>query len=248
MTDFRLAKRHPSIPSATGSIEHAGPVSDFANLSPSRRRRALLARLTGPGGYYNLGNAIGLAAGPTQQVAAAPRDKGAEVTAFGTIHDYLIGSPPATALTVAMVIFFLSSELYFRGWSREGWSDLRLIRLGDLFSGLGALVLLVALAIYGSTWLAVTSTILLAAGKVGSAMRPGAQWRLRLRAGRTVDPLRLMVILSRLIAMVAVVSTMVGLAASSSFTVSQAAPQIVLLLCYGLWLRADVLLNSLTDP
>ncbi len=249
MTVFRLTRRDPRVPAVTGPVKRSGSPSPSApaHLPPGRRTQALLARLTGPGGYYNLGNAIGLAAGMTQQVAAALRDQGAEVSALAAVWSYLFGSPAATALTVAMAAFFVSGELYFRGCRAARQPDLRLIRMGDLSSGLAALVLLIALAIYGSAWLAVASTILLAAGKFGSAMRPDAQWRVRLTAQTMFDPLRLTVMLSRLIAILAIILTTVELARSPAFILSEAAPQMVLLLCYGLWLRGDMLLNSLPD-
>jgi hypothetical protein len=246
MTAFHLATRDQGIPAARVEPPHSPSSPAHAPLSGGMR--SLRARLTGPGGYYNLGNAIGLATGLIQQLAAALGGQRAEVSALGAVQDYFFGSPAATALTIAMAIFFLSGELYFRGWRPGHQPDLRLIRLGDLSSGVAALVLLVALAIIGSAWLAAASTVLLAAGKFGSAMRPGAQWRVRLGAGRTFDPLRLAVIFSRLLAMLAIMLATFSLARSSSFTLSQSAPQIVLLLCYGFWLRADVLLNSLQDP
>ena len=52
---------------------------------------ALRARMRGPGGYYNIGNVLGLATGIGLQLAAMPGSGDASVRA--ALRQYFIGSP-----------------------------------------------------------------------------------------------------------------------------------------------------------
>jgi hypothetical protein len=112
------------------------------NTDRERRWRAgLAARMAGPGGSYNLGNAFGLLSGIAVQVIlvadGVPRMGSSALAAY----DFLAGSPSAIALTLAMVIFFWSGEYYYRAWENGFPPDARATGLGDLPSGYGAVVL-----------------------------------------------------------------------------------------------------------
>ena len=75
--------------------------------------------MKGPGGYYNIGNALALATGIGVQIAAVYDPGGHERGAIsGGRAELLVGSPGATALTLAIAIFFVSGEMYHRAWAR----------------------------------------------------------------------------------------------------------------------------------
>jgi len=201
------------------------------------------ARMRGPGGYYNLGNLIGLTTGIAQVVmsrGAVPGGTGALVLG---LRDHFLGSPTATALSLAMVIFFISGEVYYHAWRAVGGANLARVRLGDLLSTFGALALAVSLVLVGNVLLAITSTLLLAGGKLGSALMSGASWILRFPGLPPFDPFRIAVVASRLPAFlaigVALLSPLISGAPTSTGVVTQ---QIILFVCYGLWTRADLLL------
>lgn len=198
---------------------------------------ALAARLAGPGGLYNLGNALGLMGGLSLHVAAAlaPADAGLSHGA-SAILDYLAGSVGAFAITLAMLVFFWSGEFYHRAWAKGAPPDPALNRMGDLSSGIGALLLGLGLLLLGQPLLAATSGLLHAAGKFGSALPSRLQSRL------PVGPaaFRLIVVASRIPALVAVL-----LQASATLAGQAGQPlaaSALLVLCYLLWLRADLAL------
>lgn len=195
----------------------------------------LRARMQGPGGYYNLGNVIGLTTGIVA-VLLAPRAGEAE-TAFGAVIAHLAGSAAAATLSLALIIFFISGEVYFRAW-RASPPRIALVRLGDLLSAAGALTLAVSLALLGDVALAIVSTVLLAGGKLGSAAMPRAEWIVSPPGLPTFDPFRWSVILSRLPAILG----LVGAIFLASAPLGVTAQQSILLGCYLLWLRADWLL------
>lgn len=141
---------------------------EISTGEPRRTAPALLQRMRGPGGLYNVGNAIALSASLTMQVAGSAGSEGA----LQAVRAYLIGSPGATALSLAILIFFASGEAYFRAWSSGFPPDRRLNRWGDLLSGVGAVVLTAALVAFGDLALALLSGAMLAAGKFGNALLP----------------------------------------------------------------------------
>ncbi|CCV08271.1 conserved membrane hypothetical protein [Mesorhizobium metallidurans STM 2683] len=206
----------------------------------SRFAAAIRARMAGPGGYYNLGNALGLLMGVALHLAA-PRGTG---TRGGTVlFDYFAGSGSAVALTLATLVFFCSGEVYHRAWAGRDIPDPALNRLGDLLSGIGAIGLGAALFLLGQPVLAATAGGLHALGKFGSAThRPGAYmpgWP----AGWP-DPFRSAVLASRLPAMLAAVLS-VGAALPEVWlggSCALVAEPLTLLACYLLWARADLLL------
>ena len=193
----------------------------------------LTQRLSGPGGLYNLGNALGLLGGLSFHLAAA---LSMGITGWAALVEYFAGSLGASAITVAMLIFFWSGERYHRAWANGAPPDARLNRVGDISSGWGALVLGLGLVLMGHPVLAATSGLLHAAGKFGSAL-PGSV-QLRLPVGP--EFFRKVVVASRLPALAAVVLD--ASAATGSGDVQGAAAAGLLVLCYGLWLKADVAL------
>ena len=152
------------------------------------------------------------------------------------VVDYFAGSLGATAITLAMLIFFWSGERYHRAWANGAPPDASLNRLGDLSSGWGAMLLGLGLFMLGQPVLAATSGLLHAVGKFGSTLHPDVQNRVPFGP----RAFRLTVVASRIPALVAVLieveEALVGdpaqpLAAST-----------LLVLCYLLWLKADVAL------
>lgn len=190
-------------------------------------------RLSGPGGLYNLGNGLGLLGGLSFHVAAA---MAVGVTGWSALSDYFVGSLGATAITVAMLIFFWSGEQYHKAWAHGAPPDGRLNRSGDVSSGWGALALGLGLFLMGQPVLAATAGLMHAAGKFGSALPEWMQRRMPF--GPAV--FRAVVVASRLPALAAV-----GLQLQSAVHLGDTqgmAAAGLLVLCYGLWLKADVAL------
>jgi hypothetical protein len=204
---------------------------------------ALRARMNGPGGYYNSGNALGLIVGLTIQIATAPVGVHEASAVTTAVMDYFAGSHGAVALTLTTLVFLCGGEAYHRAWARPNAPDPALNRLGDFLSGVGAIGLGIALLLLGDTLLAATSGLLHALGKFGSTFhRPGrpvpvwpAAWP---------DPFRSAVLASRLPAILvttfALGSALPQVWSGGSF-VTLAMP-VTLLGCYLLWTKADLLL------
>lgn len=193
----------------------------------------LAQRMSGPGGLYNLGNALGLLGGVTFHVAAVMAGGGA---GLGAVSDYFVGSLGATAITAAMLVFFWSGEQYHKAWAHGAPPDARLNRVGDLSSGFGALLLGLGLVLLGHPVLAASSGVLHAAGKFGSALPETLTARLPFGSGA----FRSVVVASRLPALAAVVLD--ASAAVNAGELQGAAAAALLMLCYALWLKADVAL------
>jgi hypothetical protein len=199
---------------------------------------ALRERVQGPGWYYNFGNAFGLATGILLHFATAPQPQASAADSIEMLIAYLAGGPSAMLLTVAMIIFFWSGECYHRAWSSANPPDVSLNKQGDVLSGWGALALGLGLLILNQPVLALTAGLLHAAGKFGSAYlinKPPlwpAQWP---------DCWRTLVLLSRLPALMAVVLELSRIDMHSAAATDVLAP-VWILICYLLWLRADILL------
>lgn len=203
------------------------------NHAPQRLSRSLLLRLQGPGGYYNIGNALGLAVGIGIQIHLA---------GSGSLGGYLAGSASSTLLTVATLIFFWSGELYHRAWNVPGpydMPDLALNRRGDFLSGVGALLLGGALWLLGEPMLAAFSGLLHAFGKFGSAWHGDHTFSLPITGEDGPDPFRSLVLASRIPAMLAAV---IALAQPASLTGTESVSLLALLASYLLWCRADLML------
>lgn len=217
--------------------------------APSLWSQGLRLRMQGPGGYYNLGNALGLAAGIVFQFIAAHGEAGA--SAVDIVRQYLVGSPGATALSVSMIMFFVSGEMYHRALATCSEPDVVMLRRADFLSGVAALVLAVALVLFGSLWLALVSTVLLAGGKLGNALSPDGRWPVRIellslggtKLRREWDLYRLAPLLSRAPAITAILIEITRLLAVGPPDIAlPLAQSAVLLVCYLLWARADLLL------
>jgi hypothetical protein len=199
--------------------------------------RSLNERISGPGGLYNLGNAIGMAGGLALHVAAVMAVGNGDLShGASAVVEYFVGSLGATAITVAMVIFFWSGERYHRAWSNGAPPDARLNRSGDISSGWGALLLGLGLFMLGQPVLAATAGLLHAAGKFGSALPLAIQNRVPYGPGA----FRMIVVASRLpaIALVLIEAEYAVL----GHPAQPLAASGMLLLCYLLWLKADVTL------
>ena len=188
---------------------------------------ALRLRLTGPGGLYNLGNGFGLVTGLALHLAAGGSGN-------GRWWDYFVGSPAALALTLAMVIFYVSGEAYHQAFASPGKPDLGRLRTGDLLSGHGAVMLGVGLLFLGQPMLAATAGALHAMGKYGSSMVPPVAYWSNLCRGS--------VVLSRLPAVAAALLALGEVAGELPLLSVGVLTPITMLVCYGLWLAADVLL------
>lgn len=199
--------------------------------------RELSHRISGPGGLYNMGNALGLASGLSLHIAAALAPAGSGLShGVSAVVDYFAGSLGAFAITLAMLVFFWSGEQYHRAWAKGAPPDARLNWLGDISSGWGALALGLGLFLIGQPVLAATSGFLHAAGKFGSALPERLQRRLPFGPAA----FRLTVVASRIPALFLIVSQAIASADGTSTQPFMASA--LLLLCYALWLRADLAL------
>lgn len=209
---------------------------------PARIWPAMRSRLDGPGGYYNIGNAIGLLTGLGLQAAAMAGDGGA--TASATELHYFSGTGSSTALMLATLIFFISGEIYHRAWARSGAPDPALNRVGDFLSGVGALALGVALFGIGQPVLAATAGLMHAAGKFGSAFHRLDSAPVRGWPAAWPDPFRSLVLVSRIPAGAAACWELVGalLPGASGNELSNLVEAATLLACTLLWAKADLLL------
>lgn len=196
-------------------------------------KNGLAQRLSGPGGLYNLGNALGLLSGLSFHVSTATA---VGVTGWAAVAEYFAGSLGATAITGAMLIFFWSGEQYHKAWAHGAPPDAQLNRVGDVSSGWGALMLGLGLVLMGHPVLAATSGFMHALGKFGSGLPVRVQARL------TFGPaaFRGVVVASRLPALAAVLIEVA--AKTQAGDVQGAVAGGYLVLCYGLWLRADLAL------
>lgn len=199
--------------------------------------RGLAVRMVGPGGYYNLGNAVGLVGG----LSLAAWSVGGAATGAAT---YLAGNESALALTAATLVFFWGGEVYHRAWADPARPDARLNRQGDLLSAIGALALGVSLALVGLPLLAATAGVLHAFGKLGSALHQPGKPYIPGWPKTWPDPCRSIVLLSRIPATLVV--TMALITAPWGREPMGLVPTLlgpgVLLACNLLWAKADLLL------
>lgn len=219
-------------------------MSKFENATSMAKRPPLMtiitARLKGPGGYYNMGNLLGLVAGTAVQIIHAAGDGpiGLSQSIRVTIAQFA-GSPSAVALSVAMLIFFWSGEIYYQAWSKGFPPDADLNRRGDLLSGVGAIALGVGLLITGHPMLAATAGLLHAIGKFGSAW--GAPLTVAMWPSTWPDLWRSLVLASRVPALIAAFLSLVTEMVSVGAGITVATP-LTLILCYLLWIKADLML------
>ncbi|HQZ11734.1 MAG TPA: hypothetical protein PK286_02515 [Devosia sp.] len=202
-------------------------------------RHAVASRLAGPGGFYNIGNALGLVMGVALQTRLA--SGGAEGRGLlDAAASYFAGNWSATALTTATIVFFWSGEEYHRALS-GGQPDPAGLRRGDLLSGVGAVALGVSLLAVGDVLLAATAGLLHAAGKFGSAFHPGGRNATAFGVPRA-HLYRLSVLLSRLPAIAVALLAIIRASAAGVDPFTGLAMPVTLLACYLLWSWADLLL------
>jgi hypothetical protein len=197
-----------------------------------------LDRLRGPGGFYNLGNAIGLVGGFFLQVSASGE---ADTTLGQSVEAYLFGDWTATALTLATVVFFWSGEEYHRAFAGNAGDRRLRIRRGDLLSAVGAAILGSGLLLIGDPLLAASGGALHAAGKLGSALSDPSD---NSRSATVLrDAFRWSVVASRVPAILIAVIGIGGLIADPGRADAATALMLLtLLVCYALWTVADLML------
>ena len=195
----------------------------------------------GPGGYYNIGNALGLLGGLALAVVTASGPDGPTLRSGAqAVFEHLAGNGSALCVSLAMLIFFASGEAYHRAWLNGFPPNPSLNRLGDLWSGYGALALGAGLLLIGEPVLAATAGLLHASGKFGSALVPAvhAGGSPRLHLG-----FRVTVLVSRLPALALVLAAIAAeIGAPGDPDPSALAAPGLLVLCYLLWIRADLML------
>lgn len=219
-------------------------MTELANIAvssslggPRTVRRAIASRLRGPGGFYNVGNLLGLVTGLSVQFA--------DVAARGTtstesILAYFVGGPSALALTIATLIFLVSGEAYHRAWGLDGLNT-DLNRLADLLSAFGAAALAVSLVYLNQPILAVLTGFLIVGGKLGSAVNGDLPGMSDLWPCEWPDLFRLMALAGR-IPGVAAAGLVLWHQAGVSTPLSEMVQPAVMVLCHLLWIRADTLL------
>jgi len=200
-----------------------------------------VAGLRDPGVLYNLGNALGFAAGLAVALWAGWRDEGA--LAWGRGVEHMVGSPAAVALTAATLVFFWGGVVYTKAWRNGAPPEPGLNRRGDILSGIGAIILGIGLVMTGNPWLAVSAGVLHAAGKFGSTLGGSAVWRLRSKSIGIGDVCKDLVLVSRVPAILVGTNALLtelasgksadGLVLSLSFTA-----------CSLIWAVADWMLLS----
>lgn len=218
-------------------VLHAAPIASPARVAWGR----VAARMAGPGGLYNLGNAIGLLGGVALAIAAASSESGPSLrTGLQATYEHLAGSTAALSISLAMLIFFWSGEVYHRAWANGFPPDRRLNRQGDLTSGFGALALGTGMFLYGQPLLGATAGLLHAFGKFGSAFKhppvggPKSRWP---------DPFRIAVPVSRIPALILALIALLGaLSGPGTASLAAIAAPAMLIVCYLIWMRADLIL------
>ena len=210
--------------------------------SAFRPFHAIAERLQGPGGFYNAGNLLGLSVALATQFAIAAASPTGSVADH--LYAYFAGSPQAVALTVATAIFLVSGETYHRAWAGRAVPSVRLNRIADVLSAAGAMALTISLIFTGQALLAAASGVLTVGGKLGSAVTCDDCSRLRVWPAHWRDPFRMVVLLGRAPGLIAaaidLTSHLLGRAAATDLW--SLLPSATLVVCYGLWIRADLML------
>ena len=214
--------------------------SNLVTPQASGLGQAFRTRLAGPGGCYNVGNALCLGVSIALPALAMTDQgvSGAEAVVSAAVQT-LAGNPSAVALTVATGIFFWSGEIYHRAWAQGAPPDAALNRRGDFLSGVGCMAFGVAMMGFGQPLLAAAAGVLQSFGKFGSA------------AGRTSLPgwpagwpdlFRVAVLVSRVPAVLAALIGLLGALLQPDPLLGAVLGPATLLVAIGLWARADLLL------
>ncbi len=198
----------------------------------------ILSRFRGPGGYYNVGNLIGLFSGLALQFATAATSG---LSGTDVVVAYFVGSPATVALTGATLIFLVSGEMYHRAWRHGTVPDAGLNRLADLLSAAGGAALAVSLLYLGQPMLAIFTGLLTVLGKAGSAVFGDNAEAVPFWPSDWPDLFRSMVLAGRVPAVAAASLELWHQLSTGTGGVSVLQPA-VLVLCHLLWMRADFLL------
>ncbi len=194
---------------------------------PGRWMKAIKLRVTGPGGLYNLGNGFGLLTGIALHFPGSP---GSTETGWS----YFSGEPAAMAMTVSMLMFFVSGEAYHSAYAQSESQAADSLRRADLLSGHAAMLLGIGLAFLKEPLLAGTAGALHAAGKYGSAgLWHFANWP-------AIS--RWTVVFSRIPAILATLNALTLAGTKTPWPSVALLTPASLLICYLLWLIADLLL------
>jgi hypothetical protein len=222
-------------------IPHFRPLP-AASLSAGWSLKPLTDRLRGPGGYYNVGNVLGLVMSLATQFALAAPASGTR-SGLDILVGYFAGSPSAVALTAATIVFLVSGEMYHRAWVGRAVPDPAINAFADVLSAIGCLALTISLIFLDQWFLAIASGLLSVGGKLGSALFGDDSARLGFWPTAWVDPFRAAVLVGRAPAVAAagfdLGFRLFNWTGGSVWTLAQ---PIVLLLCYMLWIKADLLL------
>lgn len=211
--------------------------TNFSPEGDEARRSWLGTRLSGPGGIYNLGNLIALFAGFALNLHGAWGHAGV----VEVLRSSLIGSPGAGALTLALVLFLVSGEIYHHA-ARPN-ARVNLLPWADFISGLAAIALTVALLWLGEATAAWMAGVMLVTGKLGSAAMPVLGMRSRARLARL---LRLTVVASR-VPSLASLGLGVLTALRGRVPLDEVLLPSIMILCFLLWLWADLMLFLRND-
>jgi hypothetical protein len=198
----------------------------------------IFSRFRGPGGYYNIGNLIGLLTGLVLQVTTAATSglAGTDVAVA-----YFVGSPTTLALTAATIIFLISGEMYHRAWQGDAARKADLNRFADLLSAAGAAVLAISLFYLGQPALAIFTGVLIVLGKLSSGLFGDAAEAVPFWPAHWPDLFRSMVLAGRIPGMAAAGLGLWYQMGTGPVAVSAIQPA-VMVLCHLLWMRADILL------
>jgi hypothetical protein len=161
-----------------------------------------------------------------------------EANLLAALQTHLVGSAEAVWLTASMLVFFVAGEFYHRASRSEARGHL--VYWGDFGSGVAAILLTVALVQLGSSGAALLAGAMLTVGKLGSAVVPLT----RTSDGARIDRwMRLVVVASRAPSLL---SLIVPLTAAVLGTPGhEIAPlTVIMIVCFLLWLWADLLLLS----
>jgi hypothetical protein len=196
-------------------------------------------RFPGPGSFYTAGNILGVTVGSGIALA---QSAGSSTHALA---QYFAGDGAAIALTAATLGFFVSGQIYNRAWRSSGERRIRLTRIADGLSAVGAIVLGISIAVVASPALALASATFHAISKLGSAViagRPDAFARRILRGTRWLT------LGSRALGFSACAGGLaVALQTAAPGSGGDAIMSATLLVCYLLWASADTLLLTSGD-
>lgn len=218
---------------------HIGAIiepENHARSAPDSRVTApwLTSRIAGPGAIYNAGNLLALFGGMAVYWQQAPDQSSIQ----SAIYQYLMGSPDAAWLSLSMMIFLVSGEIYHRAYRSMSEVSETVLQWADFISGLAAIALTIALVHLGDIVLALAAGGLLAGGKLGSAVLPMFG---RVHTARIASWLRWAVVASRLPSILSLLMT-IYLVLQTNQPWEAAALPAIMTISFLLWLLADLCL------